>query len=35
MRLGGLPALLTENNLHIKNQEYFAKEAFHLVVCSE
>jgi hypothetical protein len=35
MRLGGLPALLAENNLHVKNQEYFAKGAFHLVVCSE
>ena len=35
MRLGGLPALLAENNLQIKNQEYFAKGAFQLVVCSE
>jgi len=35
MRLGGLPALLAENNLHIKNQDFFAKGAFHLVVCLE
>ncbi len=35
MRLGGLPALLAENNLHISNQDFFAKGAFHLVVCSE
>lgn len=35
MRLGGLPALLAENNLQISNQDFFAKGAFHLVVCSE
>lgn len=35
MRLGGLPALLAENSLHIKNQAFFAKGAFHLVEGSE
>lgn len=35
MRLGGLPALLAKNNLHIKNQDFFAKGAFYLVECSE
>jgi SAM-dependent methyltransferase len=34
MRLGGLPALLAENNLRIKNQDFFAKGAFHLVECT-
>ncbi|MFW6246328.1 MAG: class I SAM-dependent methyltransferase [Tangfeifania sp.] len=35
MRLGGLPALLAKNNLHIKSQDFFAKGAFYLVECSE
>lgn len=35
MQKGGLPSILSENNLKIKNQDFFAKGAFHLVVCSK